>query len=391
MKPREFHIWDFPTERVRVLFKNHQRFLNETITYFGSRKKLAGFLSVSPQMVYSWKKHNLFIPLLYIRKIVKFRSLDWNLIEKEVLAYKGPNLSLVVKNPKLPIKESPALFEIIAHLIADGSVNKNRIPMYINSNKNLIDNFDKLIGNVFGDIDAKLYQREDGCYNYTTSKIVADLLYHFYPNIDFDSLTARFPPHTLQLPKEYPIAIIRAITDDEGSIRDGSIAIKMKNKILVDRIKEMMMYLFGKNSVYDVMLSDLGMREVHVRSGYLSVFQKKIRLVHPQKQHDLAQALRRIEYRKKRHRGSRWESKMNILRLLSIKNYTIKGLSERLLIRNSNLYYYIRDLQEEKFVRKTESVHNPYFYILTKQGHSFLGDNDFQKERKKIVLNTLFF
>src|SRR3989344_486072 len=158
MKIKEFHLKDFPLKKIRILFKNNKKFLDESINYFGSLKKLADFLSVSTQVIYYWKKLNLFIPLEHIKKIVDKRKLNWNKLEKEVIAYKGSNLSLTITNPKLPIIESPELFAIIGHLIGDGSVNKNGIPIYTNKDKTLIENFHKLVNSVFGNIQGKLYK-----------------------------------------------------------------------------------------------------------------------------------------------------------------------------------------------------------------------------------------
>ena len=60
MKIKEFHLKDFPLKKIRILFKNNKKFLDESINYFGSLKKLADFLSVSTQVIYYWKKLNLF-------------------------------------------------------------------------------------------------------------------------------------------------------------------------------------------------------------------------------------------------------------------------------------------------------------------------------------------
>src|SRR3989338_10344265 len=112
MKLKKVHLKDFPDKEIRILLKDSPAFLEENIRYFGSAKKIAEFLSVSPQVISTWKRLRLFIPLEHVKKLVNERELDWNKIEKNVLAYKGPNLGLVVEKPKLPIIESAELFEI---------------------------------------------------------------------------------------------------------------------------------------------------------------------------------------------------------------------------------------------------------------------------------------
>ncbi len=390
MKSKIWHIWDFPEDNVRVKFKNNKKFLEESIKYFCSIKNMANFLSVKSSTIHGWRQYNLFIPLKYIKKIVKFRRLDRYNLEKEIVAYKGSNLSLVINNPRLPLKESPELFAIITHLIGDGCVNKNGIPVYTNSCKELIDNFNKLIRKVFGNIGYKIYKREkDNNYNYRTSKIIAEILEHFYRGINFDSLTAKFPSKTFKLSKKHYIGIIRAIVDDEGHIRDNGISIKMKNKYLIKQIALMLVKIFGENSIYYVNTKD-GMHEVDLRAKYLQLFQKKIKLVHPKKQQDLIYAVTKATYRNKKHRGNIWETKMKILKILKCSDSNIKELSKELFINKSNLCNHLSDMEIISFVKRLNFDNNSS-YTITKKGLSFLQDNEFRKTRKKPRINKLYY
>ena len=77
MRPRDFHVWNFPEDKVRILFRNHNEFIQKAISHFGNRKKLGNFLNILDTEVYNWTKCNLYIPLKYVKLIVKEMELDW--------------------------------------------------------------------------------------------------------------------------------------------------------------------------------------------------------------------------------------------------------------------------------------------------------------------------
>ena len=84
MQPREFHIWQFPEDKVRILFKGHSNFIEEIVNRFRTQKKLAEFLQISPSLMSQWKRIPLYIPLKHTKKIVKELNLNWNDIEKRI-------------------------------------------------------------------------------------------------------------------------------------------------------------------------------------------------------------------------------------------------------------------------------------------------------------------
>ena len=54
-------------------------------------------------------------------------------IEKHTVAYKSKGKSLWIKNPRLPIGESPELFRIMAHMMGDGSADESNVNYYKNN------------------------------------------------------------------------------------------------------------------------------------------------------------------------------------------------------------------------------------------------------------------
>lgn len=349
MKTKKFHLNDFPEERIRILLKNNRKFIDESISYFDSLKELASFLLVSPGVIQHWKKLNLFIPLQHIKKIVNERKLDWNEIEKNVVAYKGPNLSLEVRNPKLPVIESPELFAIIAHLIADGSVNKNGIPIYTNSNKELIDNFQKLIRFVFGDIQGSLYKSRSGSYQFRYSRIIADLISSFY-DISFNSLTANIPSRIKELPAEFSISFVRAFADDEGNVDfNHRINVYSKNKKILEDIR----YLLKRKLMFKDVTPVLTRLKNHfymtIRAKELEKYHALIGFNHPLKKTKLSQI---IEIRKNFSglRRKDGQTKNEILKLLSSRNLSTEELIIKLGIRSGNVGIPLKELKNKGLI-----------------------------------------
>ena len=350
MKPKKFHIQHFPSERIRILFKDNNAFLDENIKYFGSKQELAYFLSVSPQLIDHWKKPNRFIPLSSIKKIVSKRKLDWDKIEKKIIAYKGPNLSNIITNPKLPIIESPELFAIIGHLIGDGSVNKNGIPIYTNKDKTLIENFHKLVNSVFGNIQGKLYKTNSDCYQYTSSKIISDLLYSFY-KIKFDTYNSRIPKRVEKLPPKFSILLIKALTDDEGSVDlNHRITLFLRNKYILKSIRALLIKKLGFSNISSVIQKTKLDYYLAIRSKDIEKYFNIIGFNHPIKNKILSDI---IKIRKKSLgvRRKKDTTKNEIQRLLSNKIFSTNEITFKLGITKSNVTAQITKLKNEGLIK----------------------------------------
>ena len=351
MKIKKYHLKNFPEERVRILLKSNKKFLDESINYFGSLKKLSDFLSVSPQLIYYWEKLNLFVPLKYVKKIVNERNLDWYKIEKNVIAYKGPNSSLLVQNPKLPISESPELFAIITHLIGDGSVNKNNIPIYTNSNAELISNFQRLVSCVFGDVGGKIYKRKSGCYEFRSSRIIADLIKSFY-KINFDTYNATIPKRVAYLPKKFSISVIKAFADDEGSVDlNHRINLYSRNKKLLLFIRKLLIEKLMFRDISSVLQKSKLDFYLTIKPKDIEKYFKIVGFNHPLKSTRLSKI---IEIRNKSSgvRRKDNQTKNEILNLLSYKNLSTEELILKLGIRKSNVNIPLKELNNDGMITK---------------------------------------
>jgi len=371
MKPREFHIWHFPEEKIRILFKNHRKFIENTMNFFGSQKALANFLDISPGLLVNWKRHPLYIPLSSVKKIVKKLNLNWFELEKTILAYKGVNTSLPIRNPILPIKETPKLFGIITHLICDGCVNKNGVPMYINSNKNLLDNFASLLKKTFGGINITISKLQGKCYQYVFQKIIIELITNFY-DVRFDSMKAYFPKEIFHLPKNFAYSVIRAIVDDEGCVRDRGIVISMKNKRLIFQIRKIIISVFRQDSVnFPYRRKDTNCWDVIIKPSALKKFGDKINLIHLEKREYLERIIKKRDSISLNKKDS-WNLKIRLLELLNQKEGTqVKELANRLPIDCGNVNVNLNKLYKRRFVKKIKFGYGNKWF-LTEKGLDFL-------------------
>lgn len=365
MRPREFHIWDFPENKIRVLFKNHEEFINNATKFFGSQKALANFLDVPPTHIYQWKRHPLFIPLEYVKKIVDKCKLDWNKSEREIISYKGINTSSPITKPKLPVKETPEILALITHIICDGSVNKNGIPYYINSNKTLISNFDKMLKNSFGEVNNKLRfgtGSNKNCYEYRFSKIIVELLQHFY-NLPLYK-AEKLPSVIFDLPREFSISVIKAFADDEGTVDSSRrIGICSNNKELLQTLVDLLGKKFSFNNVTNVLKKGEGHYYFYIKTGDIEKYNKKIGFNHPSKKLKLREL---IELKKKGRRIGQHtkvgETREKLLKLLNDNVLSTYDIMKELKINKSNVNMQIKRLINQNLIIQSHKMGQTIFW-----------------------------
>ncbi len=368
MQPREFHIWDFPEDRVRILFKQHYEFINKAIIYFGNRNNLGKYLGISPAHIYNWTKYNLYISLKDIKLIVRELKLDWLDIEREIYSYKGVSTSSPITNPKLPIKESPDLFSVITHILCDGSVNRNGIPAYTNTSKTLIDNFDNKLKSVFGEFKQSTYFGggiNKNVYQYRPPKIIIDLLESFY-NINFYK-RKEIPSIIFDLPREFSVAVVRAFADDEGCVDlNRRISFTQKDKEILSFLQKLLKDKLQFYQITEIKNKD-NCHLFYIMAPEIEKYQKEIGFVHPEKK----DRLRRIVY--DRLNGFRTgqhnqpgKTREKLLNLLNDNVLSTYDMMKEININKSNLNLQIKSLENAGLVVKTKKIGQTIFWTRRK-------------------------
>ena len=189
-------------------------YFNKIYPYYGGKKKAAKTLGIHFSTIKNYErafsikykvKHPQYTPIFNQKFMEK--------LEKNVIVISTRN-GFDVKNPKLPIRESPQLYNIIGHMIADGSAPKRSTPYYGNSCKRLREIFKKNL-EVIGIVDISEY-KVGGTIGLNFSKAITDTLSYYF-NIQF-TFPNRIPKQIFNSSLDCKTAFLRALFDDDGTM-----------------------------------------------------------------------------------------------------------------------------------------------------------------------------
>ncbi|MFA4886609.1 MAG: LAGLIDADG family homing endonuclease [Candidatus Nanoarchaeia archaeon] len=349
MGKREWHIWDFPDD-LYVLMSNPTRdeFFKAMYRKFGSQATYARFLNTDRNCIqgyhyarywYKSKKPIKFTPISVLKK--SFQYIDENLrkkIEGNILEIRKQEKSLI--NPILPIKESPALYRVIANMIGDGSASLGKTPYYSNSCKELRERFRedlKVMGNV---------RPYDGYLTVPTicfEKTITDLLSYVF-DVRF-SYPNRLPKQIFTASEECKSAFIQALFDDEGTV-STNIAIAMRSKALIQELKKLMKSLDIATGRVSRKKSDKlkDNYAIQIRANSIQRFRDVIGCYHPEKKRKLEVKLKiRERNNTRRTRPLEW-TREQIMVAIAMKPRGTLELSEKLLLTLNGCYYHLNYL-----------------------------------------------
>ena len=249
---RLFHLIDLPSDLIFIRLEDQIRgkFLETLKEVFGIYRKIGDFVNYTDTgIVDSFRVKNRFIKLSTIIKLTNLLSkkgyceFDINKIEKKVIAYRGIGTSLIIKNPKFPLKEDERIIRIFFHLLGDGYGGKYGVakPFYRNYAKELLDEFEEDL-KVFGEVPH--IKRETIV---EIPSVIGYILEHIY-KVNFESHKSFIPPVIFKLPDK-PIAQgIKAFADDEASVEDCRIKFHSSNKNLLSGIRNLIIKKFPEFS-----------------------------------------------------------------------------------------------------------------------------------------------
>lgn len=282
--PKEFHVWDFP-DSIYVKFNEEYRkqLYQKLISFYGSTRKIAkglcGDLSVvtAIRRGYYYDGLEAYVNVKFVKIIIRTITETKKDIEKNIIAYKCKSGNLIC-NPILPVKENPEVYNIISHLICDGSAGKGKSPYYGNTCKDLRDEVKKNL-QIFGTVEVNEYLMHTNVYGVMFPKAISDILAHCF-NVKF-VYPEKFPEAIFESSEECKKTLIRALFDDEGCASAGVLVAISSSKNMLVQAKEI--------------LRQLGIEETSITKGcnYYSLkvlaagqerFAKEIGLTHPEKQ-----------------------------------------------------------------------------------------------------------
>lgn len=277
-----------------------------------------------------------------------------NLIENNILMIKSPPNS-EIRNPNLPIKESPGVYRILAHLIGDGSGHKTHTPYYCNSCEELRKQFIKDLS-LFGEMSInEVKLNPTPAINFPS--VLKNLLIHFF-DVEFTNPN-RIPPRIWNTNKTNKAEFLKALYDDEGTI-SPRLGIAMKNKKLLGEIKNLIDSL-GIKTLSIIMKKGVNNYidwKFNIKLDSYNDFYETLGFYHPQKQKNLEILLKIRELSKDNiHKLNNPKSakrlRKNIINALSKNSYSIMELSRLILVDYHRLYKNMRVMEKQGIIYKS--------------------------------------
>lgn len=355
---KEWHIWDFPGNLYVLIENNVRRKFFETMyKKFGSQSNYAKFLNKERNTIQGhhygrgWdlgKKHVKFMPLEILHKSKELiepklkEEIENNIIE--IRTHGGRN----IKNPILPIKESPAFYRITAHILGDG--NDSHTPYYANTCKELREQFKKDL-QIFG----KVFYFENipnttPCVNFP--KVVTRILSRIL-DVQFTHPN-RIPNQVFNSLEECKVAFLQALFDDEGTI-STTLSIRIHNINILTGLKKLLYQLnisTGRISSYTY-YSKKGKRissSFNVKKKDYQRFQEKVNFMHPEKAEKLKSAL--ITKLRKVRTRSPIQIQEQIINILEMKPSKTLELANELSFTINGIIPHLKNLLKENQIIK---------------------------------------
>jgi hypothetical protein len=362
---KSFHIWDFPPD-IYILLKNETKYKLFKYLYseFGSRKSLARFLDLDPSTLREYhigfsdkdgKKWVQYLPIKFFKMIKPYLTNQLvKEIEQSVLAYR-PRAGTPIENPILPIKESPALYGIVGHILGDGSATKRKVPYYANTCEELRKEFIRDL-QVFGKV--KISNRTLTVPIITFPKAITKVLAHCL-EVSLDT-KENLPRNIFAASKNCKAALLRALFDDEGTC-SANLAIKMNGEQLIRNIRMLTESLDITCGKITIVPNQSGIRGYSFRilNKDFEKFANLIGFSHPKKAENLKAAIRR-RYRTQRCREPK-EIESLVLNFLeqNQKARTIV-LANLLDLTLGHMLVHLKRMQKEGKI-KNSTEENKYF------------------------------
>lgn len=247
---------DFPDD-VYVLLEDEFRadFFKTVWKTNRSYRHLARKIGVSAPTMLAWRRnkdgghYERFISIKNLKNILEYCKnsesplFDFRILEKNVKCIRARHGQLRIYKPKLPIKDSVELREIVTHLLCDGyaSNKKHMTSKYGLTSFEGVKEFQRELS-IFGDIPGlKIREyispkRRAVMYNLHFPKAITKILSHKF-KIGFGWNKGRLPQEFVNGDRKLLAAIVRAFFIDEGSIHDLSVKFSSNNPELLNDLK----------------------------------------------------------------------------------------------------------------------------------------------------------
>lgn len=238
---KKIHAWE-----IDGYVKLDKKFTDEIIKNlydkYGSLNKARLSLNLSSHytnknnLYKSYKKSNILFKLIDIAKLPRSTA------EKHIISWKDSKRDLPKGGYKIkfPITISPIHIRIISHLIGDGNISRPSTWM-----QNNVEPLEKLQKKLF---NTGFKRRKTRSNTITIPRVLIKLFSRLF-NVPLNKFNKiELIKHCLDLPKEHRIQVLTAIIEDEGTISNYAINIRMKDKNLMKSVSLLIDSLCYKRS-----------------------------------------------------------------------------------------------------------------------------------------------
>lgn len=358
-----FHIWDLDRVNIRLDYNFLKKVNILLIKKFKFKREAWKLIFPCGDIPFGSFKNSLkessykkfFFPLDVWLRIIDFLKIPRDEFEKSITSYKTAGGVNYIESPILPIVINPIFHMIFAHNIGDGTVinpKKGRLPYF---GYRQFDEFYRLayvkkLEYIFGKIK---YQKE---YFIKSTRpycpaMISSLFFKYYKFSieDFLSDRARITGPLLNSDKDSLLAVLIAFIIDEGYIDSTQISICLKNKLLINDLKQICDKLNYESKITEP-ISEISKHyaRLHIlRRGMKKLFEDYIHLNERYPIINLGKKGKKIEdsfkiYNRKiiKKKGNQ----DNILSILIEEQLSVNQIAERIGMTRQGVRFHIHNL-----------------------------------------------
>lgn len=246
--------------------------------------------------------------------------------------YKGKTVPLPFKDfsrikKEFNDKDLEKLAVIVGHILGDGGINKKKILHYCNTEKFLIEEFKSCVRDVFHIKPMCEYREKSGIIRLRYPRVISRVLLCLFGEFSLGN-KKKITRQIDRMPLWWKIKLIQALYNDEGSVVISNsykaITLKQKSKSILEWIRKVLRSVNVNSTIcFDGrcwqlrILNYINMRRFSEKVNFSKGYRKRVKL---------QQLLKKFKCPK-------WETKIEILKLLKEKKRSVNELARRLRLK----------------------------------------------------------
>jgi len=376
-----FNIWDLDRINIKVK-ENFLNYINKKIV-LGYKSKVDAYKNLFSNKEIPWISFknmlknsymkNFFVPLNVYLIVCDKLKIEKNVLQDNIVSYKTAGGINYIEKPVLPIQITPVFHMLFAHNIGDGTVinpKNGRLPYfgYRQFDKFYRVGYVRKIEDIFGKINFKENYFESSTRPYCPSSL-SSLFFKYY-SLDvsgFNSLSSRIPKFVFEKNKDSLLAILIAFIIDEGHIDSTQITIVLKNKLLVQDLKNICDILGYESKITyrdNELYKEYGYLNI-LRSGMKDLYSDYIILNKKYSVIDLGWKGEKINKSLRIYKRKIYKTEGNrdmIFEILKREQLSVNQLADRLNMTRQGIRFHIHNLLNDNKIKLIDKTKDNWIY-----------------------------